>query len=283
MLKVTTMGTLSDFDRFFKDKGIYLFLHLCVLALSLFLIYDISVDTFNGIDFYEQEKFMHVQFWICLGFMADFFIEFFLSPNKWHYIKTRFIFFLVAIPYQAILFHFHFTFNILNEVLYIIRYMPLIRGGYALAIVVGWLTYSRAAGLFFTYIIILFSTVYFASLTFYLFEHTANPLVKSYHDAIWWAAMDVTTVGSNIVAVTTVGRVLSVLLAAMGMMMFPIFTVYITNLITRHNKEGESNENVLLIPRKIYHHSRNKEAEDTTDETNDASASASSTGEAPKS
>lgn len=156
--------------------------------------------------------------------------------------------------------------------------MPLIRGGYALAIVVGWLTYSRAAGLFFTYIIILFSTVYFASLTFYLFEHTANPLVKSYHDAIWWAAMDVTTVGSNIVAVTTVGRVLSVLLAAMGMMMFPIFTVYITNLITRHNKEGESNENVLLIPRKIYHHSRNKEAEDTTDETNDASASASSTG-----
>ena len=48
--------------------------------------------------------------------------------------------------------------------------------------------------------------------------------------------MDVTTVGSNIIAVTTTGRVLSVLLAALGMMMFPIFTVYITNLIQQSNK-----------------------------------------------
>ena len=37
-----------------------------------------------------------------------------------------------------------------------------------------------------------------------------------------------TTVGSNIIAVTPTGRVLSVLLAALGMMMFPIFTVYVT-------------------------------------------------------
>lgn len=248
------MGNFSDYEHFFKSKGIYLILHLCVLALSIFLIYDISIDTFNGIAFYEQERFMHVQFWICIGFMADFFIEFFLSKKKWNYIKSRIIFFIIAIPYQAILFHLNFKFNIPEEVLYIIRYMPLIRGGYALAIVVGWLTYSKAAGLFFTYIIILLSTVYFSSLTFYLFEHGANPLVKDYHDAIWWAAMDVTTVGSNIVAVTTVGRVLSVVLAAMGMMMFPIFTVYITNLITRHNKEGESENNMLLIPKKAIHH-----------------------------
>ena len=35
---------------------------------------------------------------------------------------------------------------------------------------------------------------------------------------------------------TVTGRVLSVLLAALGMMMFPIFTVYITNLIQQSNK-----------------------------------------------
>lgn len=63
-----------------------------------------------------------------------------------------------------------------------------------------------------------------------------NPLVNGYGDALWWAFMDVTTVGSNIIAQTVTGRVLSVLLAALGMMMFPIFTVYITNLIQRSNK-----------------------------------------------
>ena len=51
--------------------------------------------------------------------------------------------------------------------------------------------------------------------------------------------MDVTTVGSNIIAVTPTGRVLSVLLAALGMMMFPIFTVYVTSLVERRNKEKE--------------------------------------------
>ena len=51
--------------------------------------------------------------------------------------------------------------------------------------------------------------------------------------------MDVTTVVSNIIAVTTTGRVLSVVLAALGMMMFPIFTVYITSIIERRNKEKQ--------------------------------------------
>ena len=82
----------------------------------------------------------------------------------------------------------------------------------------------------------LLATVYFSSLAFFVLEHKVNPLVHGYGDALWWAFMDVTTVGSNIIAVTTTGRVLSVLLAALGMMMFPIFTVYITNLIQESNK-----------------------------------------------
>ena len=45
--------------------------------------------------------------------------------------------------------------------------------------------------------------------------------------------MDVTTVGSNISAITVTGRVLSVVLAALGMMMFPIFTVYVTSLVQK--------------------------------------------------
>ena len=85
-----------------------------------------------------------------------------------------------------------------------------------MAIVVGWLTYNRASGLFVSYLTMLLATVYFSSLAFYVMEHGSNPLVKGYGDALWWAFMDVTTVGSNIIAVTVTGRVLSVLLAALG-------------------------------------------------------------------
>jgi len=110
-----------------------------------------------------------------------------------------------------------------------------------MAIVVSWFTYNKATGLFISYVVTLLFTVYFSSLAFFLFEHGTNPLVANYTDALWWASMDATTVGSNIVAVTPVGRVLSVLLAAVGMMMFPIFTVYITNILTKHNLIGKDN------------------------------------------
>lgn len=207
-------------------------LHILVLLLSVFLVASISLDTFRNVVFYRVPHFLRIQFWICIVFLADFFIEWLLSDKKWQYLGSHIFFLIVSIPYLPIIDYFGWTFSM--QVTYLIQYIPLVRGGYALAIVVGWFTSNRATGLFFTYLITLISSVYFASLAFYVFEHNMNPLVVGYNDALWWALMDVTTVGSNIVAVTPVGRVLSVVLAALGMMMFPIFTVYVTSLIKSH-------------------------------------------------
>lgn len=221
-----------------KEKGVYAFLHILILVLSVFLVVRISIDTFDNEAFYLEPKFIRFQFWICVVFLFDFFVEFFLSDTKGRYIRDRFIFFLVSIPYNSIISFYGWTFS--PQVTYALHYIPLIRGGYAMSIVVSWFTYNRATGLFISYLATLIFTIYFASLAFYVFEHNVNPLVKNYDDALWWAAMDATTVGSNIIAVTPVGRILSVLLAALGMMMFPIFTVYVTNLLTRTKKQGES-------------------------------------------
>lgn len=267
------MADVKQLNNFFRDKGIFMVLHIIILVLSVLLVVLISIDTFNGIDFYEQPRFEKWQFWICIVFMADFFIELILSDNKRRYLATRIMFLIVSIPYQAIIYRYGWDIYISKEVSYLIRYMPLIRGGYAMAIVVGWFTSNKATGLFFSYIITLFSTVYFASLTFYLFEHGVNPLVKVYKDALWWAAMDVTTVGSNIVAVTGVGRVLSVLLAALGMMMFPIFTVYVTNILTKRNQEANYNASFVRAYKRYV--STHPEAAGDADDT-DASAAPSS-------
>lgn len=226
---------LSEFVL--RKKGIYGILHVVILLLSLFLVISISVDTFKGIPFYEQSVYMEVQLWICALFLADFVLEWILASDKKRYVATHFIFLLVAIPYQNIIAYMGWDFS--PEITYMLRFIPLVRGGYAMAIVVGWLTYNRASGLFVSYLTMLLATVYFSSLAFYVIEHGTNPLVTGYGDALWWAFMDVTTVGSNIIAVTVTGRVLSVLLAALGMMMFPIFTVYVTSLVERRNKEKQ--------------------------------------------
>ena len=96
--------------------------------------------------------------------------------------------------------------------------------------------------MFVSYLTMLLATVYFSSLAFFVLEHRVNPLVNGYGDALWWAFMDVTTVGSNIIAQTVTGRVLSVLLAALGMMMFPIFTVYVTSLLQKFNAQDKETQ-----------------------------------------
>ena len=225
------MSITSHLNDIFQKEKIYFFLHLLVLILSIYLIWTISYDTFNGISAFKQPRFIKIEFWICVVFIMDFFIELFLSQRKGHYLLTHFLFLVVSIPYGALINHYGWNFG--AETTYLVRYIPLVRSGYALAIVVGWFTYNKATGLFVTYVVTLVATVYFSSLVFYVFEHGVNSGVTDYDDALWWAAMDVTTIGSNIVAVTPVGRVLSVVLAVFGIMMFPVFTVYVTSLITQ--------------------------------------------------
>ena len=128
-----------------------------------------------------------------------------MADYKWKYLGTHFLFFLISIPYINIINYFWWTFS--EEATYLIRFIPLVRGGYALAIVVGWLTYNKASSLFISYLTMLAATIYFASLVFYVLEHKVNPLVNTYGDALWWACMDVTTVGSNINSMTVTGRI----------------------------------------------------------------------------
>lgn len=228
-------SALSDF--IYEKRGAYGFLHVSILVLSLFLIISISIDTFKNIPFITQGPYLKIQFWICMFFLFDFILEFFLSKEKMHYLSTHLLFLIVSIPYLNIIDYYHITFS--TEVSYFLRFIPLVRGGYALAIVVGWLTNNRASSLFVSYITMLMATVYFSSLIFFVQEHKVNDMVHQYDDALWWAFMDVTTVGSNIYAVTPTGKVLSVVLAALGMMMFPIFTVYVTSLVQKANQKKQ--------------------------------------------
>ena len=51
-------------------------LHILVLLLSAALIYMISVDSFRNLNFYQEPGFLKWQFWICMVFLAIYFIDF---------------------------------------------------------------------------------------------------------------------------------------------------------------------------------------------------------------
>lgn len=239
--KPTTMQGLDNILQTRAARFIHVAFHIIMLALSIFLIVSISIDTFRGLEFYDAPRFVSLQTWICGFFMLDFFVELAYARRRWRFLATHFLFFLVSVPYLFIIYRLHLQLS--PEVAYLVQYIPLVRGGYALAVVVGWFTYNRVTGIFVTYVVTLLAMVYFGSLVFFMFEAPVNPDVSAYQDALFWACMDTTTVGSDIYAITSEGRVVSVVLAALGMMMFPIFTVYITSVISRRRKERQ---NLLL-------------------------------------
>lgn len=120
----------TAFNDFLEEKrGAYGVLHVMILLLSLFLIIDISIDTFNNIPFISQTSYLKTQFWICMFFIADFVLEFFLSKDKIHYLQTHFLFLLVSIPYLNIIDYYGFTFS--AEITYFLRFIPLVRSGWA--------------------------------------------------------------------------------------------------------------------------------------------------------
>ena len=212
------------------------FCRAMVLILSLILIVYISNDTFRNVPFLENHTYMTFQLWVCVFFLIDFFVEFFFAGNKRAYLAGRWFFFLISIPYLNIIKQYDMHFS--ESVLYYLRFVPLLRGAYSLSMVVGYVSQNRAVSLLWQYVAILASAVYILALIFFYQEHGVNPDVKDFWDAIYWAAMNVVTVGCYFAAVTPVGKIISVILPVLGMMIIPLITAYVTSKINIFNQGG---------------------------------------------
>ena len=208
--------------------------HVTVLVLSVLLIVAISYTSFKSIPFLDDSLYMNFQLVVCLVFIADFFVELWLTPRgeKHLYVRSRIAYLLLSIPYLNII--DAFSIQLSYDTLYFVRFIPLCRGGLALVIVLDYLAENRIAGLLMSYIAIMVLVIYFAGLIFFAREQPVNPGVTSYWDAFWWCVMQSTTLGCSIPAITPAAKILQFTLSMMGEIMFPIFTVYLANLIIRH-------------------------------------------------
>ncbi|WP_303742411.1 ion channel [uncultured Duncaniella sp.] len=177
---------------------------------------------------------MVFQLWVCIFFIADFFMELTYSDKKWSFVRRRLAFLLLSIPYLNII---NLTgMHLSGDVLYFVRFIPLARGALAMSIVIGYLSSNAVTSLFMSYIVILLMITYFCSLIFYAMEQPVNYQVTTYWSALWWALMNMSTVGCDISPVTVAGKIVAVILPIAGMIVFPLFTVYLTNFLTGYVK-----------------------------------------------
>ena len=212
-------------------------LSILKVIAGVVLLAAISWEIIAGDHMHFSRNYLIIQLVVCILFLCDFFVRWAAAGHKGRFFGRNILFFLISIPYLNIL-----DWSGADLPRYwamLIGVMPLMRAFLALYVVVRWLVDNKIRQLFTAYIFTVVVFTYISALVFYDYEILVNDKLHGFGNALWWAWMNVTTVGAEIFAVTAIGKVITILLPTLGMMMFPIFTVYVTSLVQSANKKKE--------------------------------------------
>ena len=205
------------------------------LAASVVLLISISLEVADRTDRLLSEGYRTLQLVVCSIFFATAIFRLLIPEYRRHHWFRDILFAAASIPYINIL---EWS-GVVLESRYerIVAFAPVLISIMATVVILEWLIEGKKRRLMAAYVITVTMFTYISALLFYDAEMGVNSHLKSFGDALWWAAMNMTTVGAEIFPVTVAGKVVSVLLPIVGMMFFPIFTVYISDYYNK--KEGD--------------------------------------------
>lgn len=218
----------KDIERFLGST-VPRYLTYAVLALAFGLIALISWAICNGVDFLEDPFYMKYQLITCTVFLCEYFYRLIISTEKKRYFFWALPFLFISIPYLNII--ANLGISVPRDLLVYLCFIPILRGLFALIMVVTYVADSLVTTVFASYVVVLVPVVYMSGLIFYIAEYSVNSAVKNFWYAQWWAGMSVTTIGCYINPVTNTGMILGLMLSLLGIVMFPLFTVYLGEVI----------------------------------------------------
>lgn len=214
------------------------FARMINLLAGVALLVGVSVEVLTGNHLVYSNWYMWLQLAVCIIFMIDFAAAM-LSRDKnsrrWFWMNL--LFFILSIPYLNILAWLDIVPH--RGIAVAVAALPLLRSFVAMGVVIRWFIAGGVSRIFAAYIFTVVCFTYLAALMFYDYEVLVNDKLHGFGNAFWWAWMNTTTVGAAIFPITPVGKVLAVLLPSLGMMFFPIFTIYVTNIYTSKSAKGK--------------------------------------------
>ena len=211
-------------------------LSILKVIAGVVLLAAISWEIIAGDHMHFSRNYLIIQLVVCILFLCDFFVRWAAAERKGRFFARNFLVLLISIPYLNIIDWSGAELSRYWAML--IGIMPLMRAFLAFYVVVQWLVDNKVRKLFFAYIFTVVVFTYISALVFYDYEILVNSRLHGFGNALWWAWMNVTTVGAEIFPVTAIGKIFCVLLPSLGMMFFPIFTTYVLQEYS-HKKESD--------------------------------------------
>ncbi|MBZ9540137.1 ion transporter [Modicisalibacter tunisiensis] len=208
---------------------------LFILALSFYVLGALIADTFFSLSPEVSRLLQYIDLLVCVFYFIDFCLRFRAAKNKWHYMRWGWIDLLASIPAGWLMGAKAFR---------VVQLIRLLRALKSLELIWRILFRNRAKGLFASAATATVLLVAFGALTMLLVE-SPNPdsPIDTAEEALWWAIVTVTTVGyGDYYPVTTLGRVVAVLLMVSGVGLFGSFAAYIGSLFVADQGERESRQ-----------------------------------------
>lgn len=214
------------------------FMSFVTLLAGIALLVSVSYEIITGNHEVFSDWYLTTQLCVCIVFMADFFIRLGVTDkdDRSRYFWRNLPYFLLSVPYLNIIDWFDLPLD--REWTMLIGIIPLLRTLVAVYVVVRWFVERGVRRMFTAYAFTVIIITYLAALVFYDYEVMVNARLHGFGNAVWWAFMGMTTVGAEIFPVTAVGKVLAVILPALGMLMLPLFTVYVADLFKNDGGKG---------------------------------------------
>ena len=201
------------------------------LAASVVLLVSISIEVADRADDLLSDRYRVLQLVVCsIFFVTAIFRLLIPEYRRRHWFRDT-LFALASIPYINILEWSGVELHGRYE--RVVAFAPVVISVMATVIILEWLIDGRKRRLMAAYILTVIMFTYISALLFYDCEMGVNSRLNGFGDALWWAWMNVTTVGAEIFPVTAIGKVICVVLPVVGMMFFPIFMVYISDYYDR--------------------------------------------------
>ncbi len=218
-----------------------------VYALIILNVIAIILQSYEGVRGDFDSFFYVFELISVLIFTTEYIIRIWVSENRWKFVFSAF----GLIDLVAILpFYLPFLFNFDLRIMRILRLFRMLRvfklGRYSTSLsLIGQVLKDTKAELLITLFVALILLVFSSTLMYYA-EHDAQPdKFASIGHSFWWAVATLTTVGyGDVYPLTGVGKVLSAIIALIGIGFVALPTGIISTAFAERVKERKSKKSI---------------------------------------
>lgn len=214
---------------------------LFLVVLSIYVLISLFVQSMFGLSPEMDQMVDHLDFFICLIFMLDFFIRLYQAPSKRAFLKWGWIDFVSSIPMFD-----SFRAGSLFRVFRVLRLLWAFR---SIKVLSQYLLRYRSRNTFIT-VAAVSCLLTMSGAILILHAEKDNPAsnIKTPSDAIWWSVVTVTTVGyGDRFPVSDAGRAIAAVLMTAGVGLFGTFTGFVASIFVEPDIKREETEIHKLV------------------------------------